>query len=273
MGLAIVTGASRGIGRDVAVGLAAAGHTVACMARSEAELRTLAASGPRLVAVPLDVTDAPALRAAVAGLVADHGPCAVLVNNAGYGLRAAVEEIPLDEWRREFELNLFSCAHLIQLVLPGMRAARAGCIVNVSSVAGRVATPFSGAYCATKFALEALSDSLRNELHPFGIRVVLVEPGPVKTDFLRAAAAVSDPILDRADSPYAAGYRAVLAGLANLHREGWSSEAVAERIVAAASSPSPPLRVAAYSWALHAAIGLRTVWPAMFDRVLRRRLG
>lgn len=273
MPLALVTGASRGIGRDTALRLAAAGYTVGCLARSRADLEALAASRPGLVPVVADVTDAAALEGAVRALLSEHGPCAVLVNNAGYGLRAAVEEIPLDAWRRQFEVNLFSCARVVQLVLPGMRAAGRGCVVNVSSVAGRIATPFSGAYCATKFALEAMSDALRLEVAPFGVHVVLVEPGPVRTDFMNAAGEVSAGIVTRSESPYAAAYRALLAGLDDLHRGAWASDAVAERIVAAALSPSPPARVLACGVTLRAAVALRGVWPGLLDRLARRRLG
>jgi NAD(P)-dependent dehydrogenase (short-subunit alcohol dehydrogenase family) len=271
-GLAIVTGASRGIGKDVAVRLAAAGYTVACIARSGAELRALADGNPRLLPVAVDVADGPALDRAVDSLLAEHGPCAILVNNAGYGLRGAIEDIDLDAWKRQFEVNLFACARLIQHVLPGMRAARSGAIVNVSSVAGRVVSPFSGAYCATKFALEAMSDALRMELAPFGIRVILVEPGPVTTAF-QGVAETGSEALGRANSPYAAAYGTLPSNVRDLHRYAWTSDAVAEKLVSAALSASPPLRVATYSLPLRMTIWLNAVWPALLDRLARRRMG
>lgn len=272
MSLAIVTGASRGIGRHVALRLADRGFTVAALARSEAELRALADRHPAILPLPVDVADGPAVDDALAALLAERGPCAVLVNNAGYGLRGAIEELDLDAWRREFEVNLFAATRLIQRVLPGMRAARRGVIVNVSSVAGRVSTPWSGAYCATKFALEAASDALRVEVRPFGVRVVLVEPGPVSTAFAEVAAEQS-PVLARAESPYAPAYARLRDSLADLHRGAWTAEAVAERVVAAAVAADPPARVAAYGWLLRASIALRALAPGLLDRLLARRMG
>lgn len=269
MPLAIVTGASRGIGRELALRLARGGHTVAAVARSEAELRALEGVLP----VPLDLTDPEAVDRVVGALLQAHGPCGVLVNNAGMGLRAAVEEIPMDAWRRQFELNLFSCARLTQLVLPGMRAARRGHIQNISSVAGLLSTPFSGAYCATKYALEAMSDALRLEVAPFGVRVTLIEPGPVKTHFLEAAAAASDAILEDPGSAYAAPYRAMLAQLGSLHAGAWPIERVADICMGAIESPAPRARYAAYSWQLAMVLRLRAVAPGLVDGVMARRMG
>lgn len=271
--LAIVTGASRGIGRALALRLAQQGYTVAAIARAESELKALAAQHEAILAVPLDLTDPVATDQVIGALLAERGPCAVLVNNAGAGLRAAVEEIPLEVWRRQFELNLFSGARLTQLVLPGMREARRGHIQNISSVAGLLSTPFSGAYCATKFALEAMSDALRLEVAPWGIHVTLIEPGPVKTHFLEAAAEVSDPILDDARSPYAAFYEGMRRHLGDLHADAWPVERVVDICVSAIGSPSPRPRYGAYSWLLALAIRLKALVPGLLDRVLARRMG
>ncbi len=272
MGLAIVTGASRGLGQVSAKRLCTEGWTVAALARDADALDALAEAHPGVVPVACDLTDpGPALEEALSALFAAHGPCTLLINNAGFGLRAAVEEIPLALWRRQFELNLFATARLAQAVLPGMRAAGEGCIVNVSSVAGRIATPYSGAYAATKFALEAASDALRLEVAPFGISVILVEPGPVATSFLAAAGEASDAILDRAGSPYASGYGVLRAQLDGLHGAAWPSERVVDRMMAAITSSSPPARVVCCDRSLRLALWLRALAPGLLDRLLARR--
>ncbi len=245
---------------------------MACIARSRADLEAVAAEHEHLHAVIADVTDREGLEVAVDEILERHGRCEVLINNAGYGLRSAVEEIPMDQFRRQMEVNVFSCVRLIQKVLPGMRQARSGCIVNISSVAGRVATPYSGAYSATKFGLEALSDALRLELKPFGIRVVLIEPGPVKTNFVTAAANVSDDILENPTSPYSKGYSVMMAQLNKMHAGAWTTDAVADITLRAIASPNPAARYGAHDWFLTLVINLRTLSPRLLDYLLSRRM-
>ena len=182
MSIALVTGTSSGIGLATAVSLARAGHTVYAGMRnpagSGAELSALAAAeGLPITLVPLDVDS----DASVAGAFARTGPIDVLVNNAGLGGHASVEEMPLAEFRRVMETNYFGALRCIQAALPAMRERRAGVIVNVTSVAGRLAGGAQGAYAASKWALEALSESLACEVKAFGIRVAIVEPGVVAT--------------------------------------------------------------------------------------------
>lgn len=273
MGLAIVTGASRGIGKSLALHLAERGHTVACLARSAQELEALAASRSGLLAVPVDLTDAAATERVVRELLAAHGPCEVLVNNAGYGLRGAMEEVDLARWRRQFEVNLFAPALVTQLVLPGMRAAGRGAVINLSSVAGRISSPFSGAYASTKFALEAMSDALRIEVARFGIKVILVEPGPVATDFAAVAHEESAELLARTDSPYHAGYAKLVDSLKDLHRHDWSADDVARATMRALDARRTPQRVACYGALLRLGLVLTTFTPRLFDQVLARRTG
>ncbi|UED86507.1 SDR family NAD(P)-dependent oxidoreductase [Streptomyces profundus] len=178
---ALVTGCSSGIGRATALALHRAGHRVYATARRPEDLAELTALGPRPLA--LDVTDEPTMVAAVDEVVRRHGAVTTLVNCAGYGLSGTVEEERLDAVRDQFETNVFGLARLTQLVLPGMRAQGHGTVINMSSIFGRYAVPGGGFYHASKHALEALSDALRLEVAPFGIRVVLVEPGPVRTRF------------------------------------------------------------------------------------------
>jgi NAD(P)-dependent dehydrogenase (short-subunit alcohol dehydrogenase family) len=183
--VALVTGASSGIGAETTKQLLAAGYTVYAGARRVERMQHLATSGANILA--LDVTDDPSMVAAVHTILRNAGRIDLLVNNAGYGSYGALEDVPLEEGRRQFEVNLFGLARLTQLVLPSMRAMRTGRIINVGSIAGKVGEPFGAWYHATKFAVEGLSDSLRMELRPFGIDVIIIEPGAILTEWNRIA--------------------------------------------------------------------------------------
>lgn len=179
--VALVTGASAGIGEATVRRLIADGYTVYAAARRVDRMATLAMAGARLVA--LDLTDDDSIVAAVERIRGEAGRLDLLVNNAGYGSYGALEDVPLDEARRQFEVNLFGAARLCQLALPIMRANKSGRIINVSSIGGKSGEPFGAWYHATKFALEGLSDCLRMELTPFGIDVVVIEPGAIRTEW------------------------------------------------------------------------------------------
>ena len=183
----LITGCSSGIGRAAAISLHAAGLTVYATARQVDALAGLARQGIHTLA--LDVTDEASMSSAVAAVEEAAGPVGVLVNNAGYGLYGPVEQLPMDEIRRQFETNFFGLVRLTQLVLPGMRRRGRGRILNVSSMGGRITLPGGAFYHASKHAVEALSDALRMEVAQFGIDVVLIEPGPVKTPWNDVAAA------------------------------------------------------------------------------------
>ena len=194
----LITGCSTGIGRATASHLASRGYTVIATARRVEDLADLAAAGCRTL--PLDVTDEASMRAAVDAVEAAHGRIDVLVNNAGYSQSGAVESVPLARTRAQFETNVFGPLRLTQLVLPGMRRRRAGRIVNVSSMGGRLVFPGGGVYHASKYALEALSDALRYELRPFGIAVVLIEPGLIRTNFAATVGAKLSTLTADADA-------------------------------------------------------------------------
>jgi NAD(P)-dependent dehydrogenase (short-subunit alcohol dehydrogenase family) len=179
--VAIVTGASSGIGEATARRLHAMGYTVYAAARRVDRMAPLAGAGIRTA--KLDITDDASLVGFVERVIAESGRVDVLVNNAGYGSYGAVEEVPLDEARRQFEVNVFGLARLSQLVLPHMRRQRAGRIINISSIGGKIYEPLGGWYHATKFAVEGLSDSMRLELAPLGIQVVVIEPGAIATEW------------------------------------------------------------------------------------------
>lgn len=182
---ALVTGASSGIGRATALELVAKGYIVYAAARRTEKMAEAQVVG--LEPIYLDVSSEEAVNAVVEQIMHATGRIDVLVNNAGFGLLGSVEETSLDEARRQFEVNVFGLMHLTQKVLPIMRRQRSGHIINVSSVVGRLGMPINGWYSASKHALEALSDALRIETKPFGIKVTVIEPGAIKTEFAQVA--------------------------------------------------------------------------------------
>ena len=179
--IALVTGASSGIGEMTARELARAGYSVYAAARRVDLMSGLADDG--ITPVYLDLLDEDSIVQCVQGILKKEGQIDILINNAGYGSYGAIEDVPMEEAKRQFEVNLFGMARLIQLVTPTMRKNHYGKIVNVSSMGGKIWTKFGGWYHATKFAVEGFSDCLRMELEPFGIDVVVVEPGGIKTDW------------------------------------------------------------------------------------------
>src|SRR5881296_1871070 len=197
----LITGCSTGIGRATAEQLAARGWTVYATARRPAAIGELAGRGCKTLA--LDVCDEVSMRAAVEIIEAREGAVGVLVNNAGYGQEGAFEEVAMDQVRVQFETNVFGLVRLTQLVLPAMRRQGWGRIVNISSMGGKLTLPGGAFYHATKHAVEALSDALRFEVRPFGIAVVVIEPGPIKTRFGDTAIDAVRRV-ESAGSPYAA---------------------------------------------------------------------
>jgi NAD(P)-dependent dehydrogenase (short-subunit alcohol dehydrogenase family) len=177
----LITGASSGIGEETVKALLAAGYTVYAGARRLDRMKELSEGGARLL--PLDITEDASMTTAVQTILQETGHIDVLINNAGYGSYGALEDVPPAEARRQFDVNVFGLARLTQLVLPTMRAQRSGRIVNVSSIGGMFGEAFGSWYHATKFAVEGLSDSLRMELHPFGIDVVIIQPGATHTEW------------------------------------------------------------------------------------------
>jgi NAD(P)-dependent dehydrogenase (short-subunit alcohol dehydrogenase family) len=258
----LITGCSTGIGRATALRLAGAWNVYAT-ARQVSALSELEAAGCRVL--PLDVTDEASM---VAAVTAVEGGVSVLINNAGYSQSGALETLPMESVRRQFETNVFGALRMAQLVLPGMREARAGTIVNVSSMGGRLVFPGGGAYHATKYALEALSDALRMEVARFGIAVICVEPGLIRSEFGEtAAASVAD------GGPYASFNAAVARATREVYtgplsRLGGSPEDVAGAIEAALSRRRAPTRVPVTPSA-RLMMGLRRVLPdRAWDRVV-----
>jgi NAD(P)-dependent dehydrogenase (short-subunit alcohol dehydrogenase family) len=177
----LVTGASSGIGKDFALQLLREGYMVYGAARRVDRMRDIEAAGG--VALEMDVTDDAAMTAGIERILHEQGRIDVLINNAGYGQMGALEDVPMDVARRQLEVNLIGVARLTQLVLPHMRAQKAGRIVNISTIGGKFAGPLGGWYYASKHALEGYSDTLRQEVRQFGIDVVVIEPGGIETEW------------------------------------------------------------------------------------------
>jgi NAD(P)-dependent dehydrogenase (short-subunit alcohol dehydrogenase family) len=243
---ALVTGCSSGIGRATALRLAEKGYQVWATARKKESLAHLAEKGCRTLS--LDVTVEGSMAEAVRAIEAEAGAVGILVNNAGYSQSGAVESVPIDRVRAQFETNVFGLVRLTQLVLPRMRAQRWGRIVNLSSMGGRLVFPGGGYYHATKYAVEAISDALRFEVRGFGIAVVLVEPGLIKSNFGEAAVAAMGAPDGSADDPYSAFHQAVATSTKESYEKGFLSkltgtpEDVARVIEKAVSKANPKAR-------------------------------
>jgi len=272
----LISGCSSGIGAATAAALAQAGHTVYATARRTQTLADLEALGCHPLA--LDVTSEDSMIAAVRAVEAEHGRVGTLINNAGYGEYGPIEESDLTRVREMFETNVFGLARLTQLVLPAMRRARSGRIVNIGSMGGRFTFPVGGFYHATKYAVEAISDALRVEVKPFGIDVILVEPGLIRSNFE-----------NRMNEGLAAGgarhgtvsaYATLLAGSEKSATAGYANdfvatdpEAVAAVIVKVMQAPRPRSRYVVTP-AAKALINLRRFGgDRLWDATMRRRLG
>lgn len=241
----LITGCSSGLGRATALHLVKLGWPVFATARKLSDLSELAQAGCRTLA--LDVNDEASMVAAVRAVEAEHGAVSVLINNAGYSQSGAVEAVSLSRVRAQFETNVFGLVRLTQLVLPGMRRQRYGKIVNLSSMGGKLVFPGGGFYHATKYAVEALSDALRFEVKAFGVDVILIEPGLIKSGFGEAAVSAMGGTGD-ADGVYAAFHAAVAQATAEVYEKGPLAslaglpEDVAKTIARALSAKRPKAR-------------------------------
>jgi len=238
----LITGCSTGIGRATAAHLAGAGHVVYATARRADAIADLEAAGCRTLT--LDVTDEASMSAAVDRVVEEQGSVGVLVNNAGYSQSGAIETVAMNDVRRQFETNVFGLVRMCQLVLPSMRGQGFGRIVNISSMGANFTFPGGGVYHSTKYAVEALSDALRFEVKGFGVDVVVVQPGLIRTEFSATAAAE----MSSHDGPYAEFNAAVTQSTKDVYekgplaRFGGGPEAVAKTIERAITARSPKIR-------------------------------
>jgi NAD(P)-dependent dehydrogenase (short-subunit alcohol dehydrogenase family) len=275
--VALVTGASSGIGERTALRLREAGFEVYAVARRVERMAALADAGVHVLA--MDVTDDASMTSGVARIVEEQGRIDVLVNNAGYGSYGAVEDVPLEEARRQFEVNVFGLARLTQLVTPHMRRVAAEplaqrCrIVNVSSVGGKFYEPLGAWYHATKFAVEGFSDSLRIELAPFGIDVVIIEPGPIRTEWNQIAReSLTETSRGGAYEAQAATVRRVLER-ADRPPLGSRPDVVARKVVAAVQANTPRARYPVGRGAGTLVRARRLLPDAAFDYVVKGAYG
>ena len=269
----LVTGASSGIGRAAAVEFARRGHLVFAAARREEVLADLAGATPNIEAVGLDVTDTDSVRRAWAKIESSTGGAGVdvLVNNAGFALSGPIETLADADVRRQFATNVFGLLTMTRTALPAMRARGSGRIINISSVVGRTSFPGMGAYGATKYAVEALSDSLRQEVAGFGINVVIIEPGFVATNISEAADAhggAGQEIPAAYASMVARGARYLAAQVA----KGIAPEQVAAAIVTAAEHRNPRLRYVVPASAKPLIMLLTSLPGRLADRAKQRAL-
>jgi NAD(P)-dependent dehydrogenase (short-subunit alcohol dehydrogenase family) len=266
----LITGCSSGIGAATAAHLADQGWKVYATARRPETLMDLRDRGCETLA--LDVTDESSMRAAVDAVTEAEGAVGVLVNNAGYSQSGALETLPMEQVRRQFETNVFGLLRMCQLALPGMRAQRWGKIVNVGSMGGRLTFPGGGVYHATKYALEALSDVMRFEVRGFGVDVILIEPGLIVTNFGEVAAgSVSDTGADAAYAEFnkQVAKRTQEAYKGPMSKLGGGPEAVAEAIAKAISTSRPKTRYPVTASA-RLLLGQRRLTPdRVWDMIMR----
>ena len=268
----LITGCSSGIGRATAEHLARTGWTVYASARKLEAISDLEAKGCRLLS--LDVTDETSMTVAVKAVEDAEGAVGVLINNAGYSQSGTIEEVPLDQVRRQFETNVFGLVRMCQLVLPGMRGQGFGRIVNLSSMGGKLTFPGGGFYHATKHAVEAISDALRFEVRGFGVDVVVIEPGFIRTSFGQTAAG-SIGLATSGHSPYAQFNASMAKSTKEVYEKGplaklgAGPERVAEAIEKAITKERPKARYPVTPSARLALIQRRVMPDRAWDALMR----
>lgn len=273
----IVTGASAGIGQATALALAGVGARVVLAARRRERLDTLKQSiegaGGQALVVAGDVTDPGAREHLIAASLSAYGRIDGLVNNAGFAQRGPIEMVPIENIRRNFETNLFSLIALTQLVIPEMRRQASGRIINIGSVAGKIARPLFSVYDATKHALEAVSDGLRVELAPFGIQVVLIQPGFILTEFLEVAREIAAPLEADRSSPYGNFMADPGGSYQKIRKYAGRPEDIARVVVRVLTATRPRAR---YPVPGHARFFLTLRWllpDSAWDWIMRRQMG
>ena len=278
-GTVLITGGTDGLGKAAALLLARRGYLVFAAGRSAAkreELDRLAHEEHLPIhTLEMDVTDSASVQIGVELVLEKGQGIDVLINNAGVGYMAVVEEIRMDDFRRQFEINLFGVLRVTQAVLPHMRQRRHGRILMMSSAAGLVSPPTYGAYSSSKHALEGFSNALRLETYPFGIDVILIEPGYIVTNFQQTAKELAQPYFDGAkNSPYAKVYAGALAG-SDRGREGSKTtpEDCAQVLLQAIEAPHPKIRYPVTSTTKWLLFGKRILPDALLESILRKRFG
>lgn len=266
----LITGASSGIGRSAAEELLRGGHIVYGASRRVERMAVLEPQGLR--PIRLDITCEQQCEDALAGIIAEQGRIDVLINSAGYGVYGSIEEVPLQEARGQFEVNLFGLAKMTRLALPYMRKQHSGRIINISSIGGKIYTPFGGWYHASKHALEGWSDCLRLEVEPLGIDVVIIEPGAVKSEWEEIA--VSSLLKTSGERAYAAAAKAAAEYFERIYRDPRTSrpEIVAKTVRKAVEAKRPKTRYQVGHMAKVILLVRKWTGDRIFDRILRKQM-
>jgi NAD(P)-dependent dehydrogenase (short-subunit alcohol dehydrogenase family) len=278
-GTALITGGTDGLGKAATLLLARRGYSVFAAGRSASkrdELNRLAQEERILIhTIEMNVADNASVQIGVEHVMEKGGGIDVLINNAGVGYMGVIEELRLDDFRKQFEVNFFGVIRVTQAVLPHMRQRRHGRILMMSSAAGLVAPPTYGAYSSSKFALEGFSDALRLEMYPFGVDVIIIEPGYIATNFRNTAQELAQPYYDRASSsPYSKIYAGTMTGSSRGRETSKTTpEDCAQVILHAIESPHPKARYPVTSMAKRISFGKRILPDTLLDSVIRKRFG
>jgi NAD(P)-dependent dehydrogenase (short-subunit alcohol dehydrogenase family) len=275
----LITGATDGLGKAAAVLLAEHGYRVFAAGRSAEKRAQLDALAKQknlpLKTLEMDVCDDASVQNAVSAVYQEAGHIDVLINNAGLVYVGAVEDLRLEDWRRQFETNFFGVIRVTQAVLPKMRERRAGRILMMSSVSGFVTPPTQGAYSASKHAIEALSNALRHELYPFGIHTILIQPGYIVTNIQSTAMSIAEPYQEKfKNGPYAKIYASYLGSASSTRAQAKTTpEDCARIMLQAIEAPRPKARYGVTSLATFAKWAMWLLTDSMADALIRRRYG
>ena len=264
----LITGASAGMGKEFAKQILKEGHIVYGVARRLDKMNDIRQLGVRVLS--MDVTDDASMVQAVDSILEAEGRIDVLINNAGFGSYGAIEDVPMAEARYQLEVNVLGAARLIQLVLPSMRAQQYGRIINISSIGGKMAMPFGGWYHASKFALEALSDSLRSEVEPFGIDVVVIEPGGIKSEW--GAIAMTHLEKSSSGTVYEAPAKKFASGMAAVDNKIPGPDVIARLVKRAIDAKKPKTRYLGGFMAKPAMLMKKVLSDRMFDKVMMSQI-
>ena len=265
----VITGASSGMGKDFALALLKQGHTVYGLARRVEKMDDIVQAGGKAIA--MDITDEPQVDAAVKQIIREEEHIDVLINNAGYAVYGPVEEVPIAAARRQFEVNLFGLASITQKIVSGMRERKSGTIINISSMGGKVYTPFGAWYHATKFALEGWSDCLRVELIPYDVDVVIVEPGGIQTEFTNV---FQEQLQGNTENgPYSSALQKLIASTKEMAETGKLSkpEVITDLILKSVNSKKPNTRYVAGAFAKPLMFMRKYLSDRTFDKILMRQ--
>lgn len=264
----LITGASSGIGKSTAKQLLSEGHIVYGTARRVDKMADLKDVGVNVI--KMDVTDDSTLIEGVNQIIKEHGRIDVLINNAGYGFFGSLEDVPISEAKRQFEVNVFGLGRITQIVLPYMRKQKSGKIINVSSTGGKITTPFGGWYQSSKFAVEGLSDTLRKDVKRFGIDVVVIEPGAIESEW---ASIAMDHLLNISSEPYLDAAKKVSKGVEDSYKNASDPIVIAKVIRRAIKAKRPRTRYVAGKQGKMILMMHALLTDRQFDNLILKMLG